>query len=107
MNGYVFYTKEGYTEAPNEGCSVENCQVLGFVEAEDEQSACEVLHAENPWIKEAGFDMCYVNVEQIITKSQKQDIKVLLDYLLGNLNLPDKIRQSVNRLQQLEPLCKK
>lgn len=55
MNEYIFYTSEGYTEAPNENVEVENCQVLGIANGKDKVEAQENLLKENPWIVEAGF----------------------------------------------------
>lgn len=33
MNEYIFYTAEGISLAPNQNVEIDNCQVLGFVEA--------------------------------------------------------------------------
>lgn len=68
MIEYLFYTIEGSTIAPNEWYEVENCQLLGFAEGENKESALKTLLSENPWIQEAGFD-----VSQIIS------VKVLRD----------------------------
>lgn len=81
MNEYIFYTTEGETFAPNEEVAVENCQMLGRIEAKNVHQAQEKLFKENQWISEAGFDASEILVQQIITKAQKDDIKKLVDYL--------------------------
>lgn len=50
----MFYTHEGYTEAPN-GEKVENCQLLGDAEGETAKDALDKLLNENPWITACGF----------------------------------------------------
>ncbi len=81
MNEYLFYTTEGETFAPNEDVAVDNCQILGRIEAENAHQAKDKLLLENTWIEEAGFDASEIFVQQTITKAQKADIKNLLDYL--------------------------
>ncbi len=54
MNRYVCYTAEGYTVAPN-GEDIDNCQILGFVDAEDRHDAIEKLLKRNPWIEKYEF----------------------------------------------------
>ncbi len=81
MNEYIFYTTEGETIAPNEDVAVENCQVLGRIEAKNAQQAKDKLLQENTWIDEAGFDASEILVHQIITKAQKEDIKEVVEYL--------------------------
>ncbi len=62
MKQYLFYTPEGYTESPK-GILTENCQILGFVLADDVIRARSLLLDENPWIEEAGYSL-----EQIIVR---------------------------------------
>ena len=81
MNEYIFYTTEGETIAPNEDVAVENCQVLGRIEAKNAQQAKEKLLQENTWVNEAGFDTSEILVQQIMTTAQKEDIKKVVDYL--------------------------
>ena len=54
MAEFIFYTIEGFTQAPN-GEDFENCQVLGTVKGKDVVEAQENLLKENPWIIEAGY----------------------------------------------------
>lgn len=54
MAEFIFYTTEGYTQAPN-GNDIENCQMLGIAKGKDKVEAKDNLLKENPWIIEAGF----------------------------------------------------
>ncbi len=80
MSEYIFYTTEGFTQDPN-GNDVENCQVLGRVFGRNEDEAIYNLLKENPWIKEAGFGMTDLIINQLLTEEQKADIKAVVDYL--------------------------
>lgn len=80
MSEYIFYTTEGFTQAPN-GNDVENCQVLGRVMGKNEKEAKSNLLKENPWIEEMGFDTADIIVKQLLTEEQKADIKTVIDYL--------------------------
>ena len=55
MAEYIFYTTEGFTQAP-EGDDVENCQLVGRAFGDNENEAKNNLLKENPWIEEHGFD---------------------------------------------------
>ena len=55
MNEYIFYTTEGFTEAPNKDYPVENCQVLGTAFGNNHNEALETLLNDNKWITDAGF----------------------------------------------------
>ena len=55
MEKYIFYTTEGFTQAPD-GEDIENCQLLGCAYGQDKQEAMDNLLTENPWIKERGFE---------------------------------------------------
>lgn len=81
MNEYIFYTTEGWTEAPNPDADVDNCQFLGRAIRKDSAQAAERLLKDNPWIEESGFDPGEILLEQIITDSQRQDIATVVDYL--------------------------
>lgn len=81
MNEYIFYTAEGYTDAPNESYEVENCQLLGRACGRDKSEAQKNLLEENPWIIEAGFAPGAFFVEQVLTKEQRANIQSLIDYL--------------------------
>ncbi len=81
MNEYIFYTAEGYTTAPNENVEVENCQVLGTAKGRDRDEAQANLLKENPWITEAGFNSEEFFFKQILTDEQRNDIRMLVNYL--------------------------
>lgn len=53
---YVFYTTEGFTQAPD-GEAIENCQILAFVEAEGVRQAWRKFKKENAWMKGRGFSL--------------------------------------------------
>ncbi len=55
MNKYLIYTGQGWTEDPN-GERVENCQILGRAEGENEDDALDSFLKNNPWVEESGFD---------------------------------------------------
>ena len=80
MNEYLLYTAEGFTESP-EHIDVENCQLLGRIQAENKEQAKSLLKKENPWIEEIGFEIENAFVQQVLSKENKQDLEVLLDYL--------------------------
>lgn len=67
MNEYIFYTTEGITLAPKFNEEINNCQVLGFVEAENLSKAKEILLQENPWITQFGFSISEIMVKQVLT----------------------------------------
>lgn len=70
MNEYIFYTTEGITLAPDEDIDVDNCQILGFVEAKDCAKAKKLLLENNPWIIEAVFSTSDIMVKQVLTNKQ-------------------------------------
>lgn len=65
---YMFYTAEGTTWAPNKEVSVNNCQILGFVEAKNLNEAKKILLRDNPWIETSGFSMGEMMVKQILNE---------------------------------------
>ena len=81
MNEYLFYTQEGYTEAPLDNVKVENCQVLGRAYGENVQEAKANLLIENPWIENAKFNLDEIKYEIILSDSIKQDILEILQYM--------------------------
>lgn len=81
MNEYVFYTLEGGTEAPNPKWEGGNCQYIGRATGDNQSQAVDRLLAENPWIKDAGFNPRKFMVEQVVTDSQRQDIATVVEYL--------------------------
>lgn len=54
MTEYIFYTTEGFTQAPD-GEDIENCQLLGRAYGKDKHDALTNLLKENPWIEERSF----------------------------------------------------
>ncbi len=57
MKEYIFYTIEGFSQAPD-GEDIENCQLLGRSHGKDKQDALQNLLKENPWIEQRGYDAC-------------------------------------------------
>lgn len=80
MNEYIFYTTEGVTLPPNEDEDIDNCQILGFVEAKNSSEAMDLLLKNNPWIVEAGFSRREIMVKQVLTNEQIKDIQAIVDY---------------------------
>ena len=54
MKRCIVYTTEGYTESPSLQ-EVQNCQVLGEVEAQNAREAIEALFQRELWITECNF----------------------------------------------------
>ncbi len=65
MRKYIFYTFEGHTQSPN-GDEVENCQMLGESIGENENDALEKLMANNPWIKDLGYNPINIVVRELV-----------------------------------------
>lgn len=65
---------------PNENEKIENCQILGFVEAKNCIEAKDLLLKDNPWIGEVGYSLSEIRVKQVLTKEQMQDIQTIVDY---------------------------
>lgn len=65
MKTYLFFTTEGYTEAPN-GATVENVQLLGRAEGNVFSDVLDEFLIENPWILESGFKKEKIYAEQIL-----------------------------------------
>jgi len=51
VNTYLFYSNDGWTQAPD-GADLENCQLLGTSSAASYEDALSALLKENTWIKE-------------------------------------------------------
>ncbi len=67
MNKYIFITKEGFTQAPNQNIEIDNMQVIGIVDnVENEDDALKKLLIENSWIWESGFNVAEFIVYKII-----------------------------------------
>lgn len=59
MKSFIFITTEGFTFQPgseNSESDIENCQVIGFAQGQNEQKAFENLVQENPYLIETTFD---------------------------------------------------
>ncbi len=53
---YLFYTTEGFTQAPD-GVEIDNCQILAFIDAEEERQAWQKFKVENAWMEGRGFSL--------------------------------------------------
>lgn len=84
MKEYIFFTTEGSTEAPNEAIVVDNCQVIGRANGNNEKEALRNLINDNAWILEAGFDTSKFIVEQIITDDFRQKMASFMSWALSN-----------------------
>lgn len=56
MAKFIFYTKEGFTQAPD-GNDIENCQLLGLAYGNDKHEALKNLINENRWIIERKYNI--------------------------------------------------
>ena len=54
MNKYLIYTTQGHCSAPDHQ-DVDNCQLLGRIEAADKSEALNKFLEDNPWAIEFGF----------------------------------------------------
>ena len=62
---FIFFTQEGFCEAPN-GEKVENYQVLGFESGENIETAFRWLMINNLWIEECGYDREKIQWKELI-----------------------------------------
>lgn len=79
MNEYIFYTTEGITLPPNEDEDIDNCQILGSVEARNSSEAMDLLLKNNPWIDETGFSKSEIMIKQVLKKEQSKGIQAIVD----------------------------
>ncbi len=84
MNEYLFYTHEGYTYPPKDDEYVKNCQLLGRACGKNVLEARNHLEYICPWIKNHGFNIEESLSKQIFTDEIKQDIRILINYLMDN-----------------------
>lgn len=70
MGTYIIYTTQGSTLAPNVDVEVDNCQVLGWTECNDETDAINRVFNDNPWIEEAGFTKANCTALRILPSNQ-------------------------------------
>ena len=82
MKKYIFYTTEGFTQAPD-GEDIENCQLLGCAYGQDKQEAMDNLLTENPWIKERGFEPRKAICAELATTHNAED---KLSFITGILD---------------------
>lgn len=100
MNEYLIFTLEGETIAPNHDVEVEDCQLLGRVQASTAAEAQHLLLKENPWIEAAGFTESGFILEQIVSNEQLSDIRLIINYL-DTCCLPAYLALSLNRLKEM------
>lgn len=62
---YLFYTLEGYTQAPDHR-EIDNCQILGRSEGNTQAEALQRLLKENPWITEHHYSPEAIAACQVI-----------------------------------------
>lgn len=77
MNKYIFLTDEGYTYQPNSTSDVpdcENSQVLGIIEAENEEMAFKNLLNENMYFKDSNF--CSVYCYKLSNNFIRKDFRI-------------------------------
>lgn len=65
MQEYIFYTTEGYCQAPDNS-EVENFQLLGFVQGSTPQDAVNRLIEDNPWILEKGYNLREIHHKAVV-----------------------------------------
>ena len=86
MKKYIFYTTEGFTQAPD-GEDIENCQLLGCACGQDKQEAMDTLLKENPWIKERNFEPRKAICEELTTTPNAEDKLSFITSLLDERQL--------------------
>ena len=88
MTEYIFYTTEGFTQAPD-GNDIENCQLLGRAYGKDKHNALSNLLKENPWIKERGFEPCETICKESVSTSNAEAKLSFLTNLLDERQLAE------------------
>ena len=88
MEKYIFYTTEGFTQAPD-GEDIENCQLLGCTYGQDKQEAMDNLLTENPWIKERGFEPRKAICAELATTHNAEDKLSFITGLLDERQLEE------------------
>ena len=88
MTEYIFYTTEGFTQAPD-GNDIENCQLLGRAYGKDKHDALSNLLKENPWIKERGFEPCETICKELVSTSNAEAKLSFLTNLLDERQLAE------------------
>lgn len=108
MKTFIIYTTQGATSGPNIETDVENCQVLGTIQANNSADAINELFEKNEWIHNAGFTKDYVLVNELFPSSIKKDIKEVIDFIWekerkhsqGNTYLNNNIFRILKRLEE-------
>lgn len=97
MTEYMFYTTEGFTQAPD-GKDIDNNQLLGRAYGKDKQDALCNLIKDNPWIETRGFEPCEAICKELASTSFAE---AKLSFLI---NLLDKqqLDEYTNWLQNIE-----
>ena len=88
MTEYIFYTTEGFTQAPD-GNDIENCQLLGRAYGKDKHDALSNLLKENPWIKERDFEPCETICKELVSTSNAEAKLSFLTNLLDERQLAE------------------
>ena len=88
MTEYIFYTTEGFTQAPD-GNDIENCQLLARAYGKDKHDALSNLLKENPWIKERGFEPCEIICKELVSTSNAEAKLSFLTNLLDERQLAE------------------
>lgn len=88
MTEYIFYTTEGFTQAPD-GNDIENCQLLGRAYGKDKHDALSNLLKEKPWIKERGFEPCETICKELVSTSNAEAKLSFLTNLLDKRQLAE------------------
>ena len=88
MTEYIFYTTEGFTQAPD-GEDIENSQLLGRAYGNDKHDALSNLLKENPWIKERGFELYEVICKELASSANTEAQLSFLTNLLDERQLSE------------------
>lgn len=80
MTEYIFYTTEGFTQAPD-GEDIENCQLLGRAYGKDKHDALSNLLKDNPWIEERGFDPNEAICKELASTKDAESLSFLTSIL--------------------------
>ena len=88
MTEYIFYTTEGFTQAPD-GNDIENCQLLGRAYGKGKHDALSNLLKEKPWIKERGFKPCEIICKELVPTSNAEAKLSFLTNLLDERQLAE------------------
>ena len=103
---YIFYSEDGYCESPT-GEQVENFQVLGITNGNNEQQAYASLLKENKWIKENKFRESHISYKMIITDEIKKSLDILIktiheDENSGKLDIKGNMEDIINHLEKVK-----